>query len=126
MGDVFFYYAPDGQIPKTQPFATIVTKDYPDEPPSGLERAGAFRLNISVGTAEFRALIGRDPREQNPPDIALSAPDVILTHPVYGHLAWLAVVGPAERTSTKALELLDSAHRDARARFQRRSGEAAP
>lgn len=29
-GDVFVYYAPDGQVPATQPFATIVTKDYPE------------------------------------------------------------------------------------------------
>ncbi len=31
-GDVFFYYAPDGVVPKSQPFATIVTKDYPRRP----------------------------------------------------------------------------------------------
>lgn len=125
-GDVFFYYAPDGQLPKTQPFATIVTKDYPDEPPSGLDLAGAFRLNISAGAAEFRAVTGRDPREQTPPDIDPSTPDAVIPHPVYGHLAWLAVINPAKRTSTKVLELLDSAHRTARARYQRRSGEAAP
>ena len=125
-GDVFFYYAPAGQLPKTQPFATIVTKNYPDEPPSGLDRADAFRLNISVGADEFRAITGRAPREQTLPDIDPSTTDVLLPHPVYGHLAWLAVVTPAERTSTKALELLDSAHRAAQARFQRRSGEAAP
>jgi len=124
-GDVFFYYAPDGQLPKTQPFTTIVTKDYPDEPGSGLDRPDAYRLNISSGAAEFRAVTGRDPHEQTPPDIDPSTPDVLIPHPVYGHLAWLAVINPAERTSTKALELLDLAHRAARARFQRRSGEAA-
>lgn len=35
-GDLFFYYAPDGALPPGQPFATIVTKDYPDEPAAGL------------------------------------------------------------------------------------------
>jgi len=124
-GDVFFYYAPDGQLPKTQPFATIVTKDYPDEPGSGLDRADAFRLNIFAGAAEFRSVTGREPREQTPPDIDPSTPDVFIPHPVYGHLAWLAVVNPAENTSSKALELLDSAHRAARARYQRRADEAA-
>ncbi len=123
-GDVFFYYAPDGQLPRSQPFATIVTKDYPDEQGSGLDRADAFRLNISAGAAGFRAVTGRDPREQTPPDIAPSTPDVFIPHPVYGHLAWLAVVNPAERTSSKARELLDSAHRAARTRFQRRADQA--
>jgi len=35
-GDRFFYYAPDGAVPPGQPFATIVTKEYPGEPPAGL------------------------------------------------------------------------------------------
>lgn len=42
--DAFFYYAPDGQVPATQPFATIVTKDYPDEPPSRMGPPDAFRI----------------------------------------------------------------------------------
>jgi len=73
-GDVFFYYAPDGQLPKTQRFATIVTKDYPDEPGSGLDRADAYRLNIFAGAAEFRAVTGRGPCERTPPDSAPSTP----------------------------------------------------
>ena len=44
-GDVFFYYAPDGVVPRTQPFATIVTKDYPDDQTSRLDGPGRFRLN---------------------------------------------------------------------------------
>ena len=42
-GDAFFYYAPDGTMPKaTQPFATIVTKNYPDDGRSCLDRPGSF------------------------------------------------------------------------------------
>ncbi len=52
-GDVFLYYAPTGEIPTTQPFATTVTKDYPGEPTSGLDRPGAFRLNLAASSAEF-------------------------------------------------------------------------
>jgi len=48
-GDYFFYYAPDGQVPtSTQPFATIVTKDYPDDTTSRLVD-GRWRVNIHVG-----------------------------------------------------------------------------
>ena len=28
-GDAFLYHAPDGVVPRTQPFATVVTKDHP-------------------------------------------------------------------------------------------------
>jgi hypothetical protein len=37
-GDFFFYYAPDGEVPRNrQPYATIVTKDYPDDAGSRLD-----------------------------------------------------------------------------------------
>ncbi len=79
------------------------------------------RLNISAEAAEFRAVTGRDPREPAAPDIDPSTPDVLFPHPVYSQLAWLAVVNPAERTSSTASELLNSAHRVARVRSERRT-----
>ncbi len=46
--------APDGKIPATtQPFATVVTKNYPDDERSRLERPGTYRINIEAGKAEF-------------------------------------------------------------------------
>ena len=37
-GDTFFYYAPNGVVPQnTQPFATIVTKNYPGDDRSELD-----------------------------------------------------------------------------------------
>jgi hypothetical protein len=53
-GDVFFHYAPDGVVPQGQPFATIITKDYPGDEQSHLHRPGAFRVNVGAGTAEAR------------------------------------------------------------------------
>lgn len=122
-GDVFFYFAPDGQVPQGQPFATIVTKDYPDDRGSRLDRAGAFRVNIGVGAAEFRRVTGHEPREPSQADP--STADVLFAHPVYGQLGWLAVVDPAERTSDRVRELLTSAHRSARARHRRRTSRGA-
>src|SRR6476469_5279599 len=52
-GDVFFYYAPDGVVPRTQPFATIVTKDYPGDDRSRLDRPDAFRVTVFAGTEAF-------------------------------------------------------------------------
>src|SRR3712207_9342837 len=53
-GDAFLYYAPDGAVPRTQPFATGVTKDYPGDEGSRLARPGAFRVNVAAGADEFR------------------------------------------------------------------------
>lgn len=61
-GDHFIYYAPDGQVPKReQPFATIVTKNYPDDALSDLDAADRWRLNIHVGTDVFTELLGEAP-----------------------------------------------------------------
>ncbi len=117
--DVFFYYAPTGEVPAGQPFATIVTKDYPDEPPSGLNRPGVFRLNIAASAARSREVTGLDPRQSVVPHSDPTAPDTWFPHPVYGRAGWLSVINPAERTAEKAQDLLEAAHHAARGRYQR-------
>ncbi|MCP3805116.1 DUF6194 family protein [Allokutzneria sp. A3M-2-11 16] len=115
-GDHFFYYAPDGQVPqRTQPYATIVTKNYPDDALSDLDPPGRWRLNIHVGRAAFMRLTGEDPkRVASRPDF--SAADVVLRHPVYSTQGWIAIVNPGDHTTPLAVELLREAHENARRR----------
>jgi Family of unknown function (DUF6194) len=120
-GDVFFYYAPDGVVPATQPFATVVTKDYPDDRASALDRPGAFRLNVAAGKAELAARTGHAPVEAAPAAVDPSAPDALFPHPVYGRLGWVSVVNPGPRTTPAVHELLAAAHAAARARYERRA-----
>ncbi|WP_017571638.1 DUF6194 family protein [Nocardiopsis halotolerans] len=123
-GDTFFYYAPDGVIPQaTQPFATIVTKDYPDDEGSRLDRPGVFRVNVAAGREAFVDRTGREPREPAA-ETDPSAADTVFAHPVHGSLGWLAVVNPGERTDTALRELLRTAHGLARSRRERRAGSA--
>ena len=121
-GDAFLYYAPDGVVPSAQPFATVVTKDYPGDESSRLDRSGAFRVNVAAGRDEFRRWTGADPREAAPSGVDPSTPDVVIPHPVYGCLGWLAVVDPGPRTEDALRDLLRTAHSLARARAERRSG----
>jgi hypothetical protein len=123
-GDLFFYYAPDGVVPQTQPFATIVTKDHPGDEGSRLDRPGAFRLNVAAGSAEFRRWTGRDPRQPAADDPDPSTPDLVIAHPVYGGLGWLAVVDPGPRTESTVRDLLRTAHHAARTRRERREATA--
>ncbi|MFF1720226.1 DUF6194 family protein [Streptomyces sviceus] len=112
-GDAFFYYAPDGRTPRhTQPYGTIVTKDYPDDTASDLDPPGRWRVNVQVGRAALPELLGQrhDPAEA----------DVLLPHPVYGALGWICVVNPGERTTGTVVRLLREAHEAARARAARR------
>lgn len=119
-GDFFFYYAPDGRIPQNvQPYATIVTKNYPDDVESDLDPDGRWRVNIHVGKAKFVELTGQSPRGFGPRDVSVA--DEFVPHPVYGSLGWIAVVNPGHRTNGTVVELLHTAHRNARRRSIRRS-----
>ncbi|MDO3650417.1 DUF6194 family protein [Nocardia mangyaensis] len=116
-GDTFFYYAPDGVVPTTgQPFATIVTKDYPDDRTSRLDRPDTFRVNIAAGRDAFTEWTGRGPAA-----VDASVIDTVIAHPVYGAAGWLAVVNPGERTDATVRALLRTAYDRARTRLERRN-----
>ncbi|MPQ96332.1 hypothetical protein GB931_00015 [Modestobacter sp. I12A-02628] len=119
-GDAFIYYAPGGRIPPTQPFATVVTKDHPDEPVSGLDEPGAFRLNLAVPAAEFARALGARGAEADAP----RARDAWFPHPVYGRAGWLSIVSP-DTQRDEVRRLIDVAHEAARARHDRRA-ESSP
>ncbi|MFI9509727.1 DUF6194 family protein [Nocardia sp. NPDC052566] len=125
-GDAFFYYAPDGVVPTTrQPFATIVTKDYPDDRSSRLDRPDTFRVNIAAGKEAFVERLGRAPREQAADEVDAGTADAVIAHPVYGGAGWLAVVNPGPRTGEVLRDLLRTAHDRARSSY-RRGAEVRP
>ncbi|MDQ6522707.1 DUF6194 family protein [Nocardioides sp. LHD-245] len=120
-GDHFFYVAPDGEVPRTeQPFATIVTKDYPDDATSRLDPPGRWRLNIHVGKARFADLLGDGPGAWTGADDPAAA-DTLLPHPVYRAQGWVAIIAPGPATLVPALVLLREAHAAARRRRARRT-----
>lgn len=113
-GDAYFYHAPDGRMPeRTQPFSTIITKNYPDDTASQLDAPGRFRVNIHVGRHRADELTreGADPAQE----------DRFFLHPLYGTAGWVCVVDPASRTAASVVALLREAHDTARARSERRA-----
>ena len=118
-GDVFFYYSADGQIPPGQPFATVIIKDYPDEP-AWQRAAGSIRVNIHVGARAFAELLGYAPGRRSGAEP--SAVDVVMPHPAYGELGWISVVDPGERTAAIVTDQLHAAYATARRRRERRHG----
>lgn len=123
-GDHFFYFAPDGQVPqREQPYATIVTKNYPDDTLCDLDHPDRWRLNIHVGTDAFIELTGEHPRTGTAPqDYALT--DIVLPHPLYRTQGWVSIVNPAAATRELAAQLLRRAHEDAKRRTERRHRRA--
>ncbi|WP_327109274.1 DUF6194 family protein [Nonomuraea glycinis] len=120
-GDFFFYYAPDGEVPRNrQPYATIVTKDYPDDVGSRLDAPGRWRLNIHVGSQLFTDLLGYPPESIEESTVDFSEPDTFLPHPLYGAYGWVAMVNPGPRTTPRALAALHEAHLADQRRVERR------
>ncbi|KMS86008.1 DUF6194 family protein [Prauserella rugosa] len=121
-GDHFFHYAPDGQVPqRTQPYATIVTKDYPDDCASRLDVDGRWRVNVRVPRERFAELLGRQPRTVDFDGVDLAAVDTVLPHPVYAHAGLVSVVNPGKRTEELVAGLLRDAHHRAMAAASRRA-----
>ena len=119
-GDHFFYFAPDGHVPqREQPYATIVTKNYPDDTLCDLDRPDRWRLNIHVGTDTFAELTGERPRSEG----ALrdyTVTDTVLPHPLYRAQGWVSIVNP-DATRELPARLLRQAHEDAERRAERRN-----
>ncbi|MFI6944283.1 DUF6194 family protein [Streptomyces sp. NPDC050418] len=125
-GDHFFYYAPDGRVPqREQPYATIVTKNYPGDTLSALDAPDRSRLNLHVGADTFATLTGEHPRDEPRPR-DFTATDVVLPHPVYRAQGWVAITNPGPATGELAIRLLRQAHDDARRRTERRKGPGSP
>ncbi len=125
-GDHFFYFAPSGDVPqREQPYATIVTKNYPDDALCDLDHPDRWRLNIHVGTDAFEELTGEHPRsEATPRDYTVT--DAVLPHPVYREQGWVSITNPATRTQELASRLLRRAHEDAKRRAERRNPSTHP
>jgi Family of unknown function (DUF6194) len=119
-GDHFFYYAPGGEVPqREQPYATIVSKNYPGDTSSDLDRPGRWRLNIHVGRRTFTELVGEDPRASPAAGADVTAADIVLPHPVYRAQGWISIINPDARTHALAVRLLGQAHEAARRRAAR-------
>jgi len=119
-GDYFFYYAPDGEVPTNrQPYATIVTKDYPEDGQSRLDAPDRWRLNIHVGPLLFEQLLGFPPGSI-PDAVDFEEADVFVPHPLYGAYGWVSVVNPGTSSLAPALDALREAHAADRRRVERR------
>jgi hypothetical protein len=115
-GDTFFIYDPGGDLPPERqlPFATVVTGDRYDSV-SGLDRPGAYRLNIGVTKATYLARFGAPPTRRDANGVLdtgfdHAAVDTLTPHPIYASQYWVSVVNPGVATLGTVRELLAEAH----------------
>ncbi len=124
-GDSFVTYDPDGTADRSrwQPFATVVTSDYPGfDTTSRLDRPGVFRVNVSAGRELFTELLGYPPAQAQgrQDDVDHAVIDTWLPHPVYAAQGWVCVLCPGPATGPRLRTLLQEAHARAAARYRGR------
>jgi Family of unknown function (DUF6194) len=125
-GDTFFYDPRRDLDPRRRlPFATIVTKDYPDfDTTSDLDRPGVFRLNLAAGRDQFEALFGFAPAEldEHRTEFDFAALDRIIPHPVYGPQGWISVLVPGAGSRERTKQLITQVYERARRRHRPQRG----
>ena len=100
-----------------------MVQDFPGwDVESRLDREGAFRVNIGVGSRRYAALLGHPPAKHADRRDAYdyAADDVLVPHPQYAAQGWVSVVRPGRRTDDLVRGLVAEAHAAALARWERR------
>ena len=93
------------------PFATLLEHDTEYDNVSNLDARGAYRLNIGVEKATYRALELADDQ---------TALDCLLPHPHYSAQSWVSIISPSDATFAETLvPLLAEAYALAKRRDQR-------
>jgi Family of unknown function (DUF6194) len=96
-----FFYNPDGSLPKGIYFATIKESDGPNDKASFLDRENFYRLSIGVGKKVYQNLFGQVPNRPEKGgiinyDFDFSIIEVLMPHPIYAWMSWVAINNPSK------------------------------
>ena len=110
-GETALFYNPGHILKHGTYFATIKTKDGDNDRASNIDRCDVWRLNFTLPKDVFSERFGAPPARpakgcavQGPWDF--TALDIILPHPVYGWMSWVAVLSPSPTTFSTCLDLM--------------------
>ncbi len=120
-----FFYNPDGSLPKGIYFATIKESDGPNDKSSNLDREGAFRLSIGIGKKNYQNLFGTIPVRPLKGGIIeynfdFSISDVLMPHPIYAWISWVAINNPTTQSLETIKYLLDISYQSVITKFAKK------
>jgi hypothetical protein len=112
-GERSFFYNPDNSLPKGIYFATIKEGDGPNDKASNLGRDGVFRLSLGVGKKTYQNLFGTVPTRPIKGgiidyDFDFSILGVLMPHPIYAWISWVAINNPTSENMQFLKLLLDN------------------
>lgn len=126
-GEKGLFYNPNNALPKGIYVLTFKEKDGPHDKASSLDRTNHYRLNLGISKESFRSMFGAVPARPAAGEVVASGHDfkqidTIMPHPVYGWMAWIAVINPSAATFAKLQPLIDESVTMAKLKFAKRRG----
>jgi Family of unknown function (DUF6194) len=120
-----FFYNPDGSLPKGIYFATIKESDGPNDKSSKLDKDGAFRLSIGIGKKNYQNLFGTIPSRPLKGgiinyDFDFSISDILMPHPIYAWISWVAINNPTTQSLETIKYLLDISYQSVISKFTKK------
>jgi len=121
------FYNPHYQLPKGAYFLTFKERDGANDSASRI-RPGDYRLNVGISKVAFTDWFGAVPLRPAAGGVVqtghdFSQPDLIMPHPVYGWMCWIAVLNPTHQTFEEVRFLLPGAYERAVERYRSRMGQ---
>jgi hypothetical protein len=120
-----FFYNPDGSLPIGIYFVTIKESDGPNDKASQLNRAGCYRLSVGVGKSIYRDLFGDIPARPAKGgiinyDFDFSTLNMLMPHPIYAWLGWVAINNPSQDNRETVEYLLDISYQNVLIKFKKK------
>lgn len=114
-GEQSAFYNPGQRFTRGVYFCTLKEKDGDNDKASHLDRDGIWRLNFGLPKAEFIKIFGATPARPSKGGIVkgpwdFTKSDLLMPHPVYGWMGWVAVVCPSAETFEQCKPLMALAY----------------
>jgi len=124
-GEKSYFYNPNSRFSRGAYFCTLKEKDGDNDKASNLDRDGIWRLNFGLPKSEFQNLFGPPPKRPTKGDAIRGAwefrtTDLLMPHPVYGWMGWVAVLNPSTDTFDACKPLMKQAYDKSVAGFEAR------
>ncbi|GAB5476089.1 MAG: DUF6194 family protein [Maribacter sp.] len=120
-----FFYNPDYSLKKGIYFTTIKESDGPNDKASDLNRDNIYRISIGIGKNDYEKLFGPKPKRPAKGGVVDIAFDftqkgVLMPHPVYAWMGWVAFNNPTTKDLGTIEKLLDISYQNSKIKFSKK------
>ncbi len=120
-----FFYNPDGSLKKGIYFTTIKESDGPNDRASNLDRPGLYRISIGIGKSDYEKLFGPKPKRPAKGkvvniDFDFTLKGILMPHPVYAWMGWVAFNNPKTEDLGTIEKLLDISYQNSKIKFSKK------